>query len=175
MKSEKATDFTTTPLFRKKMEAAMADESGDLNALVQLETLKLLSKKTNRRSAGSDSSSSGSSEDDEKSANSFGGIRKLRRRWKRHPRKLVKQFEKRSMDKLKIRSAKQYWSYTDLAKADKPGPYFGDSTTKCLVWCVVVALSAAWSAVCVVWWRGRGPRACVGGGGRVRGCACVRE
>eukprot|EP00973_Karenia_brevis_P036220 4995083-Karenia_brevis.AAC.1 len=83
----------------------------DPNLLLQVELLKAVKKLGKKDSSGSDSDDG---EDDHTSkAKNFGGIHKLRRRLKKHPRKCTAAFRERVKKDLSIRNDLQPWTYMD--------------------------------------------------------------
>jgi len=86
--------------------------------LIQLEILKLLKgskKKKDTADSSSESDSSDTLSSDKNKGKGFKGVRKLRRRYHRHPRKLINSYVIRAKDMIGVHHKDQRWGFRDLS------------------------------------------------------------
>jgi len=93
------------------------DGSVNVDRLIQMKMLKLLQKSKGKRDS-ADSSSGSSSEslsNDKLKGKGFKGVRKLRRRYHRHPRRLINSYVIRSKEIIGVHHKDQRWGFRDLS------------------------------------------------------------
>ena len=120
-----------TPLFTGMNQSQPATDQSPTqmttDQMIQLQMLELLkqqnkkmsSKKKKKRSSGTNSSSTESSDSerdaDQLRGNGFKGVRRLRQRFHRHPRRLVSSYLTRSKEIIGVHHKDQRWGFRDVS------------------------------------------------------------
>jgi len=89
----------------------------DLNALVALQTLKMLKKMSRKMGDGDETDSEGSDEGVMRGGEpDFAGINNMRKRFCLHPERFVPAYTPRTKSDLGVRDPRQVWRFTDNGK-----------------------------------------------------------
>ena len=106
----------TNPSMQPDLSQVPPDNPVNMDRLIQLEMLKLLAKgKKTKVDSSTDSDSSDTLSSDKLRGKGFKGVRKLRRRYHRHPRKLINSYVVRAKEIIGVHHRDQRWGFRDLS------------------------------------------------------------